>query len=376
MIVLKDLEFNPLELHPHSAYRHIYNASKRIKGMQVLWLDESLTWDQLTEVYLPCVGYANDLNMKVEAVIAHQLYQDLIKSVKGEYDLSAFKAFRFNKIRIHYATSLDKTRAILDDPLYYLRHIDYLKALRYTGYVFLVLALLNLLSVELNAQRYQTSLQSIQALSEPVSVVQNSTASLSQVHDVLVSRHEALVADNPHAKGWIRVSNTPIDFPLVQTDNNDYYLFHDHLRQPSAYGSIYLDYRVQSFEDTHVVIYGHAVKHQAMFGHLIRYTDVQYLRDHPIIEITSASHAYRYQIFSVHLVDARVTHLALPIPSVALQSRYQDYLAASMHPPTALNPFMNQILTLVSCEYSYQDGRIFVHAVLIEKIQLTPNRIR
>lgn len=376
MIVLNDIEFNPLHTHPHNAYRFIHTASKRTQVMRVFWLDPSLTWSDLQDVYLPCVGYAQDLGLRVELVIEHQVYQSLMKDTHAAHDFSAFSAFKFTRIRMHYANSLEKTRALLNDPLYYVKQIDYLKIVRYTGYAFLILALLNTISIELNAVRHLKNITALQSLSSPVTQAQMTANHNPQVHRAYVSRHEALRLANADAKGWINIPNTAIDFPLLQTDNNDYYLYHDYLKQPSSYGSIYLDYRIASMEDTHLVVYGHAVRHQAMLGHLINYTDVNYLEAHPNIEIINDTHLYRYQIFSVHLVDARVTSLSLPVDQNSIQTLYERYLNASIHPYRLANPSIHQILTLVSCEYTYQDGRIFVHAVLIEKIRLTPDELQ
>ena len=373
MIVLADLEFDPRTTHPLNAYPMIYTGAKRTKVMQVFWLDESLRYDILFDVYLPCFYYAKELGLRIEAKLSSKVHGQLLAHPDVLNASQLKQALNLDDLKVVYLNTPETVKAILKDPWFVFKQWDYLAALRFLGYGFLSFALLNFVSVQLNASRYQSTLDEITRLSS--SVRQVSPIQSALLHGAYVARHQDLLALNEDGKGWLKIPNTTIDFPIVQTTNNDFYLFHDVAKQPSSYGSIYLDYRVQDFNDAHVVIYGHAVRHQAMFGPLIEFTHNDYLHDHRLIEVVDANVLYRYQIISVHLVDASITRLTLPMNPDQFNTELQRYLDASMHAIERPTQHYNQLLTLISCEYSYDDGRIFVHGLLVEKVVLSPEDI-
>ena len=52
---------------------------------------------------------------------------------------------------------------------------------------------------------------------------------------------EGLRAINPETVGWVSIKGTPLDYPVVQTDNNDYYLHHNFEKNSAIEGTIFLD---------------------------------------------------------------------------------------------------------------------------------------
>ena len=79
-------------------------------------------------------------------------------------------------------------------------------------------------------------------------------------------------------KGWISVSSTKIDYPIVIGTDNDFYQSHDYNGDPCVYGAIFIDCRnSSSMQDDYTVIYGHNSKHSLMFSDLkkfIKYHDL------------------------------------------------------------------------------------------------------
>ena len=84
----------------------------------------------------------------------------------------------------------------------------------------------------------------------------------------------SLQAINPEIIGWINGKGTRIDYPVLQTDNNDYYLRHMYNREYSLNGAIFMDCRCsKDFSDKNTVIYGHNMRNGAMLEDLEKYKE-------------------------------------------------------------------------------------------------------
>lgn len=79
-----------------------------------------------------------------------------------------------------------------------------------------------------------------------------------------------LKATYPDVVGYISIPTLSINYPVVQTDNNDYYLNHLITGQESSSGSIFLDYRCdyQASTAKNTVLYGHNMNNRSMFHNL------------------------------------------------------------------------------------------------------------
>ena len=80
----------------------------------------------------------------------------------------------------------------------------------------------------------------------------------------------SLQAQNPDVYAWIQVPGTEVDYPILQSpDDNGYYLDHDINKSEAAAGAIFTEnYNTKTFEDPNTVIYGHDMKNGSMFGTL------------------------------------------------------------------------------------------------------------
>ena len=84
---------------------------------------------------------------------------------------------------------------------------------------------------------------------------------------------------NPDVCGWLTVTGTKIDYPVVQGKDNLYYMNRDYYGNPSLAGSIFLDTRnSSSFSDAYSLVYGHHMDDHLMFGDLDLFKDEQFFR--------------------------------------------------------------------------------------------------
>ena len=108
---------------------------------------------------------------------------------------------------------------------------------------------------------------------------------------------------NSDIKGWIQVNGTNINYPFVQTSNNDYYLTHSVTKQSNSAGWVFMDYRnnISSF-DKNTIIYAHARVNQYMFGTLKNTLKNNWLNNtnNHVIKLSTEKQNTLWQVFSVY----------------------------------------------------------------------------
>lgn len=116
----------------------------------------------------------------------------------------------------------------------------------------------------------------------------------------------SLAEINPDYRGWITVEGTPIDYPIVQGENDLYYASHDANREISLTGAIYLAAgNSGNMTDSYNLLYGHHMDNGAMFGSLDRYTDQGYFKAHQkAVVYTEGGRNYNVTFFAVATTDA------------------------------------------------------------------------
>lgn len=109
---------------------------------------------------------------------------------------------------------------------------------------------------------------------------------------------EQLIAINPEVIAWISIPEVDIDYPVTQTDNNEYYLHHAYNKEKSFAGSVFADYHNSSeFSDQNMILYGHNMRNKSMFGSL---KDIS--ENNEVIIYTPKS-VLEYQVLKKQIID-------------------------------------------------------------------------
>lgn len=116
--------------------------------------------------------------------------------------------------------------------------------------------------------------------------------------------YQKLLDVNADALGWISLSGTVIDYPILQGADNDEYL-HASVTGEYAYaGSIFVDYRnTLGLEGHYCIVYGHNMNNGSMFGTLKKYKESSYLEAHPYFDIYIGEKHYIYYVYSLYIVE-------------------------------------------------------------------------
>lgn len=178
----------------------------------------------------------------------------------------------------------------------------------------------------------------------------------------------ALREVNPDVVGWIDIPGGEISYPLLQGEDNDYYLHHTWEKKWNSGGSIFLDCRsARDFEDFHTLIYGHRMRNDTMFAPLRRYAEQSWWEAHPYIYITDGGRVRRYEIFAAWEPDvASLVYDPDLTDEAARRALIAQCLAASVIDAGIVPGPEDHLLTLSTCTGQGHETRWVVQGRLAE----------
>lgn len=164
---------------------------------------------------------------------------------------------------------------------------------------------------------------------------------------------DKLLSINKDTVGWIIFNSDKVNYPIVHTSNKDYYLNHSFDGKINQAGSIFMDYRNISIEDKNVVLFGHAMIDNSMFGSLKDIHDANFfnIEENNYIQIIDKDNTiYTYQIFSYYLIEKEEYYITTSFNS---DNEFQNFLnTISSRSYRDFNVELNandKILTLSTC---------------------------
>ena len=172
-----------------------------------------------------------------------------------------------------------------------------------------------------------------------------------------------LQAQNPDTVGWIEIPGTGISYPLMQADDDAYYLNHTFSNKVNSAGSIFVEaLNSPDFTDLHPIIYGHNMKNGSMFAGLKNYASPSYLVAHPNVYIDLADGTHCYQIFSVYEVEAESDSYTIGFaPDEQYETFLQTLKSRSEYDTGVTVAKEDSIVTLSTCTRN-GEHRYLVHA--------------
>ena len=111
--------------------------------------------------------------------------------------------------------------------------------------------------------------------------------------------YDAMLQFNDEAKGYIKLDDTRIQYPIVEHADNDFYLWRGVDKVKNGSGSIFVDYRTEGLEGKMCVLYGHNMLVGSMFKQLMDYRNDSFCKKHGTFDIYVGHHHYIYYVFSV-----------------------------------------------------------------------------
>lgn len=189
--------------------------------------------------------------------------------------------------------------------------------------------------------------------------------------DSLEIDFDRLLEINNETKAWIRFNQNKVNYPVLQRKNNVYYLYRAIDGSVNSAGSIFMDYRNNSFDDRNVVLYGHNMVDGTMFGSLEDVFKDGFFDtlENQYIEIILPGNIHlTYQIFSYYMIEKEEYYITTSFNNdTNFDTFLQDMKKRSLKEFDVSLTTSDKILTLSTCHGSGgTTKRKVVHAKRVE----------
>ena len=188
-----------------------------------------------------------------------------------------------------------------------------------------------------------------------------------------MSKIKTLQKQNSDIIGWIEISGTKINYPVVQGKDNNYYLNHNYKKKFSVNGAIFLDKNYSwNTPDSNLLIYGH----HSTFKDLLKYQNKKFFTSHPTIRFTTNSEDVDYEILAVfkskvYYQSEKNVFRYYYFINAKNEEEYNDFVSNAKKPSlydTGVDAkYGDQLLTLSTCSYHTKDGRFVIVAKKSDK---------
>lgn len=177
---------------------------------------------------------------------------------------------------------------------------------------------------------------------------------------------EALMEINPDVVGWICIEGTNINYPVVQGQDNSYYMDRLFDGSPNGAGSIFMDYRNEpDMSCRNTVLYGHHMKNGTMFNQITQYKQQAFYDQHPTALLMTPGGNYKIEFIAGYVTDMNDDAWKMEFASDEEFSRWlADAIARSTFTGTIEPEAQDRVVTLSTCTYEYADARFVLVGIL------------
>ena len=188
--------------------------------------------------------------------------------------------------------------------------------------------------------------------------------------------YAALYAANNDFIGWVTINGTNVDYPVVQGEDNEYYLHKDYDGNYSFAGTIFTDYEGRFGPDempNNTILYGHNMLYKYQFAALSNYrTNIDFLKLSPVADFNTLYQNNQYKIFSVFVTNTAEEHGEVfdYYNNVYFENSDQFYsfilecMDRSIYETGVDIQYGDELLTLSTCDAStgFEDCRLVIVA--------------
>jgi len=186
--------------------------------------------------------------------------------------------------------------------------------------------------------------------------------------DLLDVKFSDLESINDETVAWIKVPGTNVNYPVVQTSDNDYYLNHSFDKSNNDAGWLFMDFRNNKNEyEKNTIIYGHNRKDKTMFGSLEEVLTSEWYKnvDNRVMKMSSRTNNTLWQIFSIYVIETTNDYIKTIFNT---DTEFQDFInLIKSRSYTNFNTNVtsnDKVLTLSTCHGNTK--KLVIHAKLIK----------
>ena len=173
---------------------------------------------------------------------------------------------------------------------------------------------------------------------------------------------EKLLEINEDYIGWIYGCGGDVDYPICESEDDQFYLKHGFDKSKNIYGTLFTEQLDNGFLYTDVVVYGHHMKNGTMFNKICNYKEEEYFTKHPYFYVFTTRGDAQYEIFSAYYIDMDVlADIQIRDADLSREAYIQSLKDRSLYDTGVEVSENDNILTLVTCEYTTENGRMILH---------------
>lgn len=232
-------------------------------------------------------------------------------------------------------------------------------------------------SQELQADSPEMNQSTEESIEASMEKTQEQPEQIPQEPEIL-SRFQELVKQNKDLAGWITLEGTQIDYPVMQCEDDEYYLHHNFYGEEDRYGELYVRARADmTTPGTNVIIYGHNMRDGAMFGEIDNFKKEKFFEEHRFISFSTLYEEYTYEIMAVFLSQVynvedevfKYYNFYEAETEEEFLDFYDNVKALSLYDTGVTAEFGDKFITLSTCAYHVKDGRMVVVAKQLREEQ-------
>ena len=187
----------------------------------------------------------------------------------------------------------------------------------------------------------------------------------------VLDEYKNLLNKNKRLIGWVKIDDTNIDYPVMQTTDNEYYLDHNLNQEYDKNGSIFMDKDCDVLKpSTNLILYGHPMKSGQMLGGYSLYSDQNYYEKHPCIQFDTIyekglyeiMYVFRSRVYSEDEIVFKYYQFIDAQSEQEFDSYMNDMEGMSLYDTGVTAQYGDRLLTLSTCDYQEKNGRFVVVA--------------
>lgn len=191
----------------------------------------------------------------------------------------------------------------------------------------------------------------------------------------ILEEYLALYNKNKNLIGWIKIADTIIDYPVMQTGDNDFYLKHNFDGNNDANGCIFMDCKNDVIlGNDNFILYGHHMQNGKMFSSLKNFANEDFYEEHKIIEFDTiyekgtyeVMFAFRSHIYNEDEIAFKYYQFIDASSEAEFDSNMEEMQKLSLIDTGVTAVYGDKLLTLSTCDYQEANGRFVVVAKRID----------
>lgn len=184
------------------------------------------------------------------------------------------------------------------------------------------------------------------------------------VRQSLIDSAQAMNNAYPDAVGWLYIHDSSVNYPVMQSDDNDYYLSHAYDGSYLKAGSVFLDNRCENrFMNPINIVYAHNMKNGSMFAGVLNFADPAYFDSHRYGWLATPENVYRIDFFSCAKADMNDELYDGSTPINEWLSHLSDISVVTENVYFSEN---DRFISLSTCSYEFENARTILTGKLVE----------